>query len=122
MWDLDFCLRVEHNFVNKQLDSKSDAVRINLRDLRTVIWWPASELAAWGIGVHHAGLTREDRSATERLYLKKALKVLFATSASRFHDIICPAYAHWGIRRWRSVLIFVSSIEEAITQRLNHFL
>lgn len=41
------------------------------------------ELAMYGIGVHHAGIAREDRSATEHLYLKKHLKVLFATSVSR---------------------------------------
>ncbi|KAI8989727.1 P-loop containing nucleoside triphosphate hydrolase protein [Trametes punicea] len=50
--------RLEHVFNNKQLD----------------------KLAACGIGVHHAGLNREDRTATEQLYLKKVLKVLFATS------------------------------------------
>ncbi|OSD08552.1 P-loop containing nucleoside triphosphate hydrolase protein [Trametes coccinea BRFM310] len=50
--------RIEHAFSNKQLD----------------------KLATCGIGVHHAGLAREDRVATEQLYLKKALKVLFATS------------------------------------------
>ncbi|CDO73576.1 hypothetical protein BN946_scf185014.g46 [Trametes cinnabarina] len=49
---------IEHSFSNKQLD----------------------KLAACGIGVHHAGIVREDRTATEQLYLKKALKVLFATS------------------------------------------
>ncbi|KAH9857195.1 P-loop containing nucleoside triphosphate hydrolase protein [Lenzites betulinus] len=50
--------RIEHIFSNKQLD----------------------KLAMYGIGVHHAGIAREDRSATEHLYLKKHLKVLFATS------------------------------------------
>ncbi|RPD80369.1 P-loop containing nucleoside triphosphate hydrolase protein [Lentinus tigrinus ALCF2SS1-7] len=50
--------RIEHVFTNKQLD----------------------RLAACGIGVHHAGISRDDRSATEQLYLKKVLKVLFATS------------------------------------------
>ncbi|KAI0372960.1 P-loop containing nucleoside triphosphate hydrolase protein [Pilatotrama ljubarskyi] len=50
--------RIEHTFSSKQLD----------------------KLAACGIGVHHAGLGREDRSATEQLYLKKAIKILFATS------------------------------------------
>ncbi|KAI0822838.1 P-loop containing nucleoside triphosphate hydrolase protein [Trametes gibbosa] len=50
--------RIEHVFSNKTLD----------------------KLATCGIGVHHAGLVREDRSATEQLYLKKHLKVLFATS------------------------------------------
>ncbi|CAA7271574.1 unnamed protein product [Cyclocybe aegerita] len=38
------------------------------------------ELAAVGIGVHHAGLTLDDRRSTEQLYLKKVLRVLVATS------------------------------------------
>ncbi|KAI0672919.1 P-loop containing nucleoside triphosphate hydrolase protein [Trametes maxima] len=50
--------QIQHNFSNKQVD----------------------KLAAFGIGVHHAGLAREDRTATEQLYLKKAIKILFATS------------------------------------------
>ncbi|KAI1794643.1 P-loop containing nucleoside triphosphate hydrolase protein [Ganoderma leucocontextum] len=50
--------RIEHTFGNKQLDN----------------------LAAFGIGVHHAGLEKHDRNATEQLFLKKVLKVLFATS------------------------------------------
>ncbi|KAF5330810.1 hypothetical protein D9619_005499 [Psilocybe cf. subviscida] len=33
-----------------------------------------------GIGLHHAGLTMDDRRATERLYLNKTLRVLIATS------------------------------------------
>ncbi|KAI0333545.1 P-loop containing nucleoside triphosphate hydrolase protein [Cubamyces sp. BRFM 1775] len=49
---------IQHSFSNRQLD----------------------KLAVCGIGVHHAGLSREDRSATEKLYLQKTLKVLFATS------------------------------------------
>ncbi|KAH9901512.1 P-loop containing nucleoside triphosphate hydrolase protein [Cubamyces lactineus] len=51
---------IQHIFSNRQLD----------------------KLAVCGIGVHHAGLSREDRSATEKLYLQKTLKVLFATSVS----------------------------------------
>ncbi|KAI0664683.1 P-loop containing nucleoside triphosphate hydrolase protein [Cubamyces menziesii] len=50
--------QIQHSFSNRQLD----------------------KLAVCGIGVHHAGLSREDRSATEKLYLQKTLKVLFATS------------------------------------------
>ncbi|KAI0647359.1 P-loop containing nucleoside triphosphate hydrolase protein [Trametes meyenii] len=50
--------QIQHSFSNKQVD----------------------KLAAFGIGVHHAGLAREDRTATEQLYLKKAIKILFATS------------------------------------------
>ncbi|KAI0362446.1 P-loop containing nucleoside triphosphate hydrolase protein [Trametes cingulata] len=61
----DSCLSIEHCFSNKQLD----------------------KLATYGIGVHHAGLGREDRTATEQLYLKKAIKILFATSVAA-HTVI----------------------------------
>ncbi|KAG1778474.1 hypothetical protein EV702DRAFT_154436 [Suillus placidus] len=37
-------------------------------------------LAALGIGVHHAGLTIDDRKTIEDLYLRKVLRVLLATS------------------------------------------
>ncbi|OBZ69133.1 putative ATP-dependent DNA helicase HFM1 [Grifola frondosa] len=50
--------RIEHSFHNKQLE----------------------KLASCGIGVHHAGMTIDDRRATEDLYLKKILRILFATS------------------------------------------
>jgi ATP-dependent DNA helicase HFM1/MER3 len=43
-----------------------------------------SELASFGIGVHHAGLTLEDRRATEDLYLRKILRVIVATSVGYF--------------------------------------
>lgn len=71
--------RIEHVFSNKQLDSKKHVLFSSLvtPDARA-----ETELAACGIGVHHAGLQRDDRSATEKLYLKKALKVLLATSVS----------------------------------------
>ncbi|KAL0946540.1 hypothetical protein HGRIS_012747 [Hohenbuehelia grisea] len=39
-----------------------------------------SELAAAGIGVHHAGLSMDDRRTTEDLYLKKVLRVVVCTS------------------------------------------
>ncbi|KAF8205795.1 hypothetical protein K438DRAFT_2014648 [Mycena galopus ATCC 62051] len=38
------------------------------------------DLAAFGIGVHHAGLTIDDRRAVEDLYLKGFLRVVVATS------------------------------------------
>jgi len=38
------------------------------------------DFAQYGIGVHHAGLTLEDRRATEALYLKKILRIVIATS------------------------------------------
>ena len=41
-----------------------------------------ADLALAGIGVHHAGLTFDDRRATEDLYLKKILRVIVSTSVS----------------------------------------
>ena len=41
---------------------------------------PSIELAVLGIGVHHAGLTTDDRRAIEDLYLKGSLRVVVATS------------------------------------------
>jgi ATP-dependent DNA helicase HFM1/MER3 len=38
------------------------------------------ELAVYGIGVHHAGLSLDDRRAVESLFLNKQLKVVVATS------------------------------------------
>jgi len=38
------------------------------------------EFASVGIGVHHAGLTLDDRQEIERLYLGKVLRILIATS------------------------------------------
>ncbi|KAL6301584.1 P-loop containing nucleoside triphosphate hydrolase protein [Sparassis latifolia] len=38
------------------------------------------ELASFGIGVHHAGMNMDDRRLTEDLYVKKILRILFATS------------------------------------------
>ncbi|KAF8911062.1 Sec63 Brl domain-containing protein [Gymnopilus junonius] len=50
--------RIEHSFHDKRLN----------------------EFAFAGIGVHHAGISIDDRRATEQLYLKKLLRVLVATS------------------------------------------
>ncbi|CCM03617.1 uncharacterized protein FIBRA_05759 [Fibroporia radiculosa] len=50
--------RIEHTFQDKRLE----------------------KLAARGIGVHHAGMSMEDRRTTEDMFLKKILQVLFATS------------------------------------------
>ncbi|KAI0690593.1 hypothetical protein BC835DRAFT_1407505 [Cytidiella melzeri] len=38
------------------------------------------KLATCGIGIHHAGMSFDDRRATEDLYLKKILRVVVATS------------------------------------------
>ncbi|KIM49392.1 hypothetical protein M413DRAFT_107246 [Hebeloma cylindrosporum] len=50
--------RIDHSFSDKRL----------------------TEFAAVGIGVHHAGVSIDDRRATEQLYLKKVLRILVATS------------------------------------------
>lgn len=58
---------------------KISQVRPNLRSE-----WLKSDnviaLASVGIAVHHAGLNTEDRRAVEELFLRKALRVLVATS------------------------------------------
>ncbi|KAG2349464.1 P-loop containing nucleoside triphosphate hydrolase protein [Suillus weaverae] len=50
--------------------------------LQKYCYWYSSlaALAALGIGVHHAGLTIDDRKTIEDLYLRKVLRVLLATS------------------------------------------
>ncbi|KAK0497004.1 hypothetical protein EDD18DRAFT_1462647 [Armillaria luteobubalina] len=50
--------RVEHIFQDKRL----------------------AEWASYGIGVHHAGLSLDDRRAVERLFLKGVLRIVIATS------------------------------------------
>jgi len=42
------------------------------------------EFAAVGIGVHHAGVSFDDRRVTEQLYLKKVLRILVATSVRNY--------------------------------------
>lgn len=48
-----------------------------------------TELAANGIGVHHAGMSMDDRRATESLYLNKILRVVVCTSVSSAGYSIC---------------------------------
>ena len=47
------------------------------------------ELAGAGVGVHHAGMTLDDRRATEGLFLKSVLKVVVCTSVRE----ICAPFA-----------------------------
>lgn len=42
------------------------------------------ELAEFGIGVHHAGMTMDDRRTTEELFLQKVLRVITATSVGSY--------------------------------------
>ena len=41
-----------------------------------------ADLALMGVGVHHAGLSFDDRRAAEDLYLKQILRVIVSTSVS----------------------------------------
>ncbi|PBK78606.1 P-loop containing nucleoside triphosphate hydrolase protein [Armillaria solidipes] len=60
--------RVEHIFQDKRL----------------------AEWASYGIGVHHAGLSLDDRRAVEGLFLKRVLRIVVATSVIASFNI-CPA-------------------------------
>ena len=42
-----------------------------------------TELVSLGIGVHHAGLTTDDRRTVEELFLNKILRIVIATTVSR---------------------------------------
>lgn len=45
------------------------------------------ELATHGIGIHHAGLGIEDRKLVEDLFLGGIIRVLIATSVSRYQPL-----------------------------------
>lgn len=47
------------------------------------------DLAAFGIGVHHAGLSMDDRRATEDLFIEKILRVVVATSVRSLAMFVC---------------------------------
>jgi hypothetical protein len=57
------------------------------------------ELAVAGIGIHHAGLSLDDRHAVEGLYLKMQLKVLVATSVRNNMFPFCFGINEYAIRR-----------------------
>ncbi len=52
------------------------------------------EFATIGIGAHHAGLSMDDRRATEQLFLKKVLRILVATSVSVIHGFRFVTHAY----------------------------
>lgn len=86
-----FCLGV--NLKGKSalthLDFPPDRLRLRIdREFHDKV---LAELALAGIGVHHAGLTLEDRRCTEELFLSKVLRVIVSTSVSRFNYI--PRFA-----------------------------
>ena len=70
-----------------------------------------TEFASIGIGVHHAGVSIEDRRATEQLYLKKVLRVLVATSVRNhfFRQFLRVCVHDILSRPWLSVSTCVSS-------------
>ncbi len=74
---------IEKTFHDKRLESKRSCS--TLRYFSDVFY---AELSAAGIGVHHAGMTLDDRRTTEELYLNKVLLVVVATSVST-----CPLVA-----------------------------
>jgi hypothetical protein len=69
--------RVERSFDDKRLGGKHH-IFIILSSLAYLI--VCAELVAAGIGIHHAGLSMNDRRAVEDLYMKLVLKVIIATS------------------------------------------
>ena len=69
--------RIDHVFNDKKLHGLSFRIRT-----LTIVLNFHKELAAIGIGIHHAGLSMSDRHAVEDLYLKFVLKVVVATSVS----------------------------------------
>jgi replicative superfamily II helicase len=50
------------------------------------------ELAQYGIGIHHAGMLRSDRTLVERLFSEGLLKVLVCTATLAW-GVNLPAYA-----------------------------
>ena len=58
------------------------------------------ELSAAGVGVHHAGMTLDDRRVTEGLFLKSVLKVVVCTSV-RAPRIPFAHVLKYADRRWR---------------------
>ena len=53
-----------------------------------------TELSAAGVGVHHAGMTLDDRRATEDLFLKSVLKVIVCTSVRSTPVSSAPILRH----------------------------
>jgi ATP-dependent DNA helicase HFM1/MER3 len=60
--------------------------------------------------VHHAGVSIDDRRATEQLYLKKVLRILIATTVRNYIFYQLPESVHDILsRRWLLVLTCVCS-------------
>ena len=86
-------------------------------------------LAHTGVGIHHAGLTLEDRQLTENSFLNGTLKCLFATSTLAVgvnlpaHTVIIKGVETWDNGEWReySDLDIMQMMGRAVCQphRLN---
>lgn len=73
-------IRIDQSFHDKRLTGQLQGFKFNRPNLPIELL----EFASFGIGVHHAGLTMDDRRATEDLYLKKTLRIVIATSVCCF--------------------------------------
>jgi replicative superfamily II helicase len=75
--------RIEKSFQSKQLESKLCRTHWQASISDCLLTAPYSvELAAVGIGAHHAGLEFSDKRLVEELFLNRILRVVVATSVS----------------------------------------
>lgn len=74
---VDVVFRIDHVFNEKRL---AGIILPPFEDYVALTLSFIQDLTAFGIGVHHAGLTIDDRRAVEDLYLKGLLRVVVATS------------------------------------------
>ncbi|KAF8499942.1 P-loop containing nucleoside triphosphate hydrolase protein, partial [Gautieria morchelliformis] len=78
-------------------------------------------LATVGLGVHHAGLTMDDRRVTEELFIKKVIRVVVATSTLAVgvnlpaHTVVIKGVTMWQNGGWQeySDLDFIQMIGRA---------
>jgi Lhr-like helicase len=87
---------IRQRFHDKDLAGALRARWMQLSKLDNVV-----ALASVGIAVHHAGLNTDDRRAVEELFLRKALRVLVATSV--WYSLIYTCCSHCPVdpRGWR---------------------
>ncbi|KAJ3318630.1 activating signal cointegrator 1 complex subunit [Boothiomyces sp. JEL0866] len=65
---------------------------ISLKDIQKSRNRELKELFPFGLGIHHAGMLRSDRTMTERMFEKGILRVLFCTATLAW-GVNLPAYA-----------------------------
>lgn len=83
----DFILRCQHN-------ERNDLLKTNRKEKKyfKFIHKGLSELIAYGVGFHNAGLQRKDRNTVETLFANKIINVLVSTSTLAW-GVNLPAYA-----------------------------